>query len=169
MNTPPTEFETASILQRFVAQGIDVIFFLALAALPAQFLTSNSGFVAIALVLVLMVSALAYRFFADGVFGGAALGKRLLGIYVVDATTRQPCSIGQSLARMSVFVIPFVFLIEPVLLAIDSRQRWGDRLAQTYVLRRHPKPAPVPAPSRPFDLSKIGDTLAKLKTPTDDA
>ena len=78
MNTPPTEFESASVPQRFVAQGIDVVLCFALAVLPAQFLTSSSGFIAIALVFVLIVCALAYRFFADGVFGGAALGKRIL-------------------------------------------------------------------------------------------
>jgi uncharacterized RDD family membrane protein YckC len=113
---------------------------------------------------------LAYRLIADGVFGGAALGKRLLGIYVVDAATRRPCSIGQAAIRMGILVIPFACLIEPVVLACDSQQRWGDRVARTYVLRRHPKKSPVTAtPSRPLNLAGLSETLKKLKTPNEEA
>src|SRR5262245_10089515 len=123
---------------------------------------------AILLVLSLLL-ALAYRLVADGVFGGAALGKRIVGIYVVDAAAHRPCSLGQAAIRMGFLVIPIVYFIELVVLACDGQQRWGDRVARTYVLRRHPKPAPVGPAPRPLNLAGLSETLKKLKTPNEDA
>jgi len=164
---PPTEFESASFVQRFIAQCIDTAVVVAVVSMPASVAPAHSTLETIVLLCSLLLG-LIYRLLADGLLGGAALGKRLLGIYVVDAETRQPCSIGQAAIRMGILVIPFTYLIEPVVLACDGQQRWGDRVARTYVLRRHPKAAPVSGmPSRPLNLARLSETLAKIRNPTE--
>src|SRR5438067_1448040 len=106
MNQPPTEFESATPFQRIVAQCIDTFLILVLVAIPASFASPHSTLETL-IGLCSVVIGLAYRLLGDGLFGGAALGKRLLGIYVVDAATRKPCSIGQAALRMGILVIPF--------------------------------------------------------------
>lgn len=167
MNEPPTELESASFVQRFIAQAIDTFFISALLSIPS--LAPAHSTLQTILIFSSLLLALAYRLVGDGMFGGAALGKRLLGIYVVDAATRQPCSPGQAAIRMGVLVIPLAYLIEPVVLACDGQQRWGDRVAKTYVFRRHPKPAPEAPASRPLNLAGLRETMQKLKTPEQDA
>lgn len=108
-------------------------------------------------------SSFGYRLFGDGLFHGAALGKRLFRIRVVDAATRQPCSVGQSAIRMGVLFLPFVPIvpiIELIFLAVERQQRWGDQLARTYVLRSCPEWAPeVARPLRPMDFDRLRETL----------
>jgi hypothetical protein len=65
-----------------------------------------------------------------------------------------------------VLIIPFAWLIEPVILACDGQLRWGDRVARTCVLRRTPKPQPTPTvPARSLQLKGLNETLQKLKSP----
>jgi hypothetical protein len=67
---------------------------------------------------------------------------------------------------MSIVLFPLIYLIEVIFLACDGRQRWGDRVAHTYVLRRHPQPPPL-SNLRPLNLSGLGDTLSQIKKPED--
>ena len=164
MNELPTEFESASVFQRVLAQCIDTTLILVGIWLPVS-IASWSSTVAMLACMFAAFIAFTYRILGDGVFDGAGLGKRLVGIYVVDASTRKPCSLWQAAIRMSVLVIPFVYIIEPIVLACDGQQRWGDQLAKTYVLRRKPKLAPeVSRPLRPINFNQLRDTL-EIKRP----
>jgi uncharacterized RDD family membrane protein YckC len=62
-------------------------------------------------------------------------------------------------------LIPFFYLIELIILYSDGRQRFGDRMAGTYVLRRNPKvaPAPSPVPLRPVDFAAIRNSIQRSK------
>ena len=169
MNESPTELESASFLRRFIAQAIDTTVIAALMIVPFSLAPAHSTLETLLLCASLSF-ALIYRVIGDGLFEGAALGKRILGIYVVDAATRRPCSIGQAAIRMGILIIPLTPLIEPVVLACDGQQRWGDRVAHTYVLRRHPKQSPViSTPPRPLNLTGLRETLNKLRSPDRDA
>ncbi|HSI62468.1 MAG TPA: hypothetical protein VLE43_05095, partial [Candidatus Saccharimonadia bacterium] len=72
---------------------------------------------------------------------------------------RKPCTHKQSLLRNCILFIPMMPLIELVFLSIDGQERWGDRLAQTYVMRDHALPAPPHAPDRPLHLEGLEETL----------
>jgi uncharacterized RDD family membrane protein YckC len=159
-NAIPTEFECASFGQRAFALLIDTALFFWLFAIPTK-LPLPDGPLGFAILGVFILLASGYRIFGDAVFGGAAVGKRLVGIYVVDGATRQPCSFVQCLVRASAWVIPFSYFIEPIVLYSDGRQRYGDRMAGTYVLRRNPKAAPAPAPLRPVDFSAIRKSIQR--------
>lgn len=156
----PTELESASVIQRVIAHGIDLAVMIGIGLLPASFgVTEN---LAIFLYLIALVAAMLYRLLGDAIFGGAAAGKRLLGLRVVDAETRHPCSLIQCAIRTGVTLIPLAPVVEFILLAIDGQQRWGDQLARTYVLRLHAKSEPYHAPSHPIDFAGLKETVSHL-------
>jgi uncharacterized RDD family membrane protein YckC len=156
-NEQPTEYECASVGQRVFARLTDLALIVGLlvgaAFVPA--INREPMFLP-----VLLILALIYYLFCDGLFSGQGVGKRLFGIRVVDARTRKPCSVGQAGLRVVVQFIPFMPIIETVYLAIECVQRYGDKVANTYVLRIHPKPRPVEN-LRPIDYSRFGQTLQK--------
>ncbi|QIF04088.1 RDD family protein [Roseimicrobium sp. ORNL1] len=154
----PTEYETASVVQRVVAHGIDSVVASAVIFASGNLLNLESVGGMLVFVMVLAV-ALGYRIFGDSYFEGHALGKRLVGIRVFDARHRRPCTHMQSAIRNCILFIPLMPMIELVLLCIDGQERWGDRLAQTYVMRDHALQAPVHAPDRPLHLEGLETTL----------
>jgi uncharacterized RDD family membrane protein YckC len=154
----PTEYETASVAQRVIAHGIDSVVVSAVIVAAGKVLNLESVGGILVFVLVLAV-ALGYRIFGDSYFEGHALGKRLVGIRVFDARHRRPCNHMQNAMRNCILFIPFMPLIELVLLCIDGQERWGDRLAQTYVMRDHALETPVHAPDRPLRLEGLETTL----------
>lgn len=82
-----------------------------------------------------LIAGLAYHLLADGLPGGQSLGKRALGIAVVDAVFGSPCTFGQSAGRN--FMLNFLGFIDILFIASKRRQRVGDFVADTVVVRRH--------------------------------
>jgi uncharacterized RDD family membrane protein YckC len=81
-----------------------------------------------------VVLALGYELLRDGFFGGRSLGKKLMGLKVVNTKTGKPCSIKDSILRNITLFIPVVNLIEIVMPFIDAEGlRFGDKLAGTKV------------------------------------
>jgi|GEM_PF-1688438 len=161
MITPhkPEEWQFASVIQRGIAHVIDTAVALAFILLGSALLSSESLFLNITGILII-AAAWAYRLGGDAFFHGQALGKRLLGIKVVDAEHGRPCTPMQSLIRTGIFLIPVMPLVELVLLAIDGQERWGDRAARTYVLRLHAKqPAELDHQIKPMDFKGLREVL----------
>lgn len=73
-----------------------------------------------------------YFVFSDALPNGQSLGKRVLGICVVSKTTRKPCSVLQSFARN--VLTPILGVIDAILILGKSRQRLGDKMANTIVI-----------------------------------
>ncbi|MCV7419638.1 RDD family protein [Mycobacterium yunnanensis] len=69
--------------------------------------------------------------------GGASLGKGLLGIRVLDATTQQPIGFTRSTVRLLAHVADVVPLLLGVLWPLWDRRRqsFSDKLASTVVQR----------------------------------
>ena len=86
--------------------------------------------------LLLILGSMAYTLFADALPGGKSLGKRLANIRVVDVKTKRPCSCGQSLKRNLLLTLPFIGILDAwsIFFGIHN-QRWGDKWANTIVLR----------------------------------
>lgn len=83
-----------------------------------------------------------FPFFLEGLWDGQSPGKWCLGIKVVQ-TDGAPCTIGASVLRNLLLLadwLPALYLGAVVSMAISSRkQRLGDRLADTVVVRRRPE------------------------------
>jgi uncharacterized RDD family membrane protein YckC len=78
-----------------------------------------------------LLYAFVYLLLADGVAAGQSLGKRLLGVVVVDVRTQKPCSLEQSLLRnacLGLGALDLVFILG------GGTQRLGDTLAHTVVV-----------------------------------
>jgi uncharacterized RDD family membrane protein YckC len=75
-----------------------------------------------------------YLLFADALPGGQSLGKRLLGIAVVDDASYAPCSVFQSFVRN--LVAPILGVFDWVFIFGSRRRRLGDMVAGTIVVDR---------------------------------
>jgi uncharacterized RDD family membrane protein YckC len=75
-----------------------------------------------------------YWLFADGLPGGQSFGKKLLGISVIDANTGRACDLGASCIR-NVLLVLFGWLDVAFMLGGTRRQRLGDKVAQTFVVK----------------------------------
>lgn len=132
MSEEPTR---AGLLVRTVAKILDFIIIAAAAEMVPK-----AGFYA----------GLAYLLIGDGLFDGKSLGKRLVGLRVVSAVSRKPCSIRDSIIRNSIFGVGYLFskilwfgwvfvlLVSVfefvVLIGNKDRMRLGDEMAKTLVL-----------------------------------
>ncbi len=131
----------ATFLERASAKFIDVAFALILASVISP-IGPAIGFV--------------YSLIADGLMDGRSIGKRLVGIKVIDITTNKPCSIQKSILRnipfgfaLLMFIVPviglflFIFIglsvvgVETYFLYTDlGSMRIGDTLADTIVIKK---------------------------------
>ncbi|WP_158056255.1 RDD family protein [Halorussus halophilus] len=100
--------------------------------------------------------ALFYRFFLEGYWDGYTVGKKLFGIKVVKEDGR-PCSYGASFGRNLLRIIDgmFYFAVGFIFMAMsDERQRLGDRVANTVVVREEPSRAPETQREREMEASR---------------
>ena len=130
-------------LARLAAKAVDFGIFSILVFIPG-----NLG----------LVIGLSYLALADSLFDGESIGKKTLGIRVIDLEEGTPCSTRQSFVRNIPLLTPFLFsflgdwgwiitmislipltLLEVYLvLKLDSFHRVGDILAQTTVIGNDP-------------------------------
>lgn len=76
--------------------------------------------------------AASYFLLSDGLPRGQSLGKKLLGISVIDSVTGENCSLKQSLFRN--LLSPLLGIIDAFFILGKKRQRIGDKLAKTVVI-----------------------------------
>lgn len=149
--TPPDETTTDVVGERVGAQVIDtvalfvqvVVLTVALAALLRP---SSEGAVR-GLTFLTFLTLPLYGGLLEGYWNGQTLGKRAMGIKVVDGSGAEP-GFGPALARNVPAVVLFSWLTTVVaLVAIatdDRRQRLFDRTAGTYVVDAAGGPRDVP-------------------------
>jgi uncharacterized RDD family membrane protein YckC len=143
----PSEQVRASIKLRIFARLIDFTLILIIILLAAAFLAP------IYYLLVLAIGFI-YWIFSDCLPNGQGLGKRLVKIKVLDGATGRSCTIIQAFIRGIFFWA--LGWIEIFALATDGIQRFGDRIANTFVVRVKPLPPPLPTPPlRPTNLSGL--------------
>lgn len=92
--------------------------------------------------LILLLIPFVYEFIKDGLWKGQSIGKKAMGLMVLNINDNTPCSIGSSILRKFVWIIinffPIVgFLVEPIMiLANEDGRRLGDLAAGTMVIER---------------------------------
>lgn len=135
MNAPlasvPGDLPPASISRRLLAQIIDSVIALLGAVvilLIARALGLSESFGVLAWLLYMLLS--------DGLPGGQSVGKRVMGIAVLHAGSREACSWGRSFVRNATLLV--LGVIDIVFALGSSRRRLGDRLADTVVVRAGP-------------------------------
>jgi len=69
-----------------------------------------------------------------GLPNGQSLGKKLLSIKVINKTNATPCKLSESFIRNITTVIPFLALIDAVMIFGVKKQRMGDEMANTLVV-----------------------------------
>jgi uncharacterized RDD family membrane protein YckC len=127
------------VLNRLVGKSIDLILMIALASLPIY--PANA------------LAAFLYVLICDGFKDGRSLGKRVVGLRVINTTTGKPASLQDSIVRNCTVAIPVLFFMVPIvgwalwflfgipLLAfeiylmtrLDQHARLGDTMADTQV------------------------------------
>jgi uncharacterized RDD family membrane protein YckC len=141
----------AQVIERVIAYLIDLV--------PVAMLESASLLTVIPLLLplapVLPAIATIYFLLRDSIFDGQSVGKRLLGLRVVDVKTSQPGARRESILRnfplALAFFLPivpvighllgagtalFVFSMEAIAIFTDrDGRRLGDKFAGTIVVR----------------------------------
>lgn len=95
------EFPRANLLNRFLAKLID---FLVIGAL-ATIVTAPIG----------SLAALTYSLIADGFFDGRSLGKKMIGLRVVNLRTGMPCNFKDSILRNIPIAAVVMFALIPIL------------------------------------------------------
>ena len=133
------------VLNRLIGKAIDLTLVLFLASLPQL----HAAFYPVG-----PFAAFLYILICDGFQDGRSLGKRVVGLKVVNTTTGKPGSFKDSVMRNSTVAIPVLFFMIPILgwllwfligipiLAIeiylmtrlDLHARLGDTMADTQVL-----------------------------------
>jgi uncharacterized RDD family membrane protein YckC len=84
---------------------------------------------------VVWVPFILYMLLADGMGSGQSLGKKWMKLAVVDQRTGAPCSYGRSFLRN---IVRLLGLLDSLFIFGAKRQRLGDQVAGTIVIRRHP-------------------------------
>ncbi len=84
---------------------------------------------------LLLIIPLYYSFIKDGRGYGQSIGKKACGLMVVNLTDNSPCSKGKSFLRAFISSIPYLQLIDILLVFITSNGRkLGDFAATTQVI-----------------------------------
>ena len=99
----------------------------------------------------------AYWLLRDGMFEGQSIGKRLMGVQVVMARGGSPCSYSVSFLRNLLWIIPLLNILIALnglihLAHTPPSRHWGDRLAETRVIRyvtRRASSQDEPEPEQP--------------------
>ncbi len=86
------------------------------------------------------VVSVLYILLRDGLFDGQSVGKRIIGLKVVAHEVQRPCTAPDSFVRNVLWMLPIVNVVMGVtglhyLLHDPHGRHWGDRLADTRVIR----------------------------------
>jgi uncharacterized RDD family membrane protein YckC len=78
-------------------------------------------------------AAAAYYLLSDALPNGQSVGKKLLGMSVIDERSYLNCNVYQSFVRN--ITTPFLSILDWIFIFFGSRKRLGDMLASTIVIR----------------------------------
>ncbi|MFB3303355.1 RDD family protein [Pseudomonas sp. AMR01] len=122
----------AGLGRRLGGQWIDSLitfFLLYVVGRAAEFVGVSPNAVAI----LAFGSAAAYYLFSDAMPNGQSIGKKLLGMSVIDERSYLSCNLYQSFMRN--VTTPILSIVDWIFIFFGSRKRLGDMLASTIVVR----------------------------------
>ena len=122
----------AGLGRRLGGQWIDsliTLFVLFAVGQSAEFVGATPDAVGI----LAIVAAAAYYLFSDAMPNGQSVGKKLLGMSVIDERSHLNCNLYQSFMRN--ITTPILSVFDWIFIFFGSRKRLGDMLASTIVIR----------------------------------
>ena len=128
-----SENDLASAPQRLVAQIVDQ-FIAVFLAIVISLIFSTLGFKTLSIIVTIVIY-IAYVTLNDALPNGQSYGKHLMKIKVIDLTSGTDCNLGQAFTRNITTAIPLISLIDGLMIFSRKRQRMGDRLANSIVIR----------------------------------
>ncbi|EGU37322.1 RDD domain containing protein [Vibrio sp. N418] len=117
---------------RYIGQSIDFVISAAI-FMFLLWITPKVGFEQETASLISIFTAVLYFLFSDGLPNGQSLGKKLLGISVISTQSGNHCSFTQSFFRN--LLTPVIGTIDAIFILGKKRQRLGDKLAKTVVVK----------------------------------
>lgn len=126
-------YELAHPGRRFQGQFIDGLVAIALFA-AGFFVVGLAGRSGVVYDVLICAIPSVYFLLADAMPHGQSVGKRLLGMSVVDRRTGSFCTLGQSFLRN--LITPILGVIDAVAIFFPGHRRLGDMLAGTIVVNR---------------------------------
>lgn len=90
----------------------------------------NIGYISIFMLLVFLYPVTFV--FRDVIFKGRSIGKRILGLYVLDKNTNESATIKQRIIRNLFF---FIYPIDGIIL-IATKESIGDKVVNTVVIKK---------------------------------
>jgi len=110
------EYKTGDLIKRLVAEIVDEIIIIV-------------GF------LFLIFPGLIYVVIQDALFDGRSIGKKLMGLKVINVKTGANCSYKESAIRNLYLAIPILGWLDYIIvLFAEDHRRVGDKLANTVVI-----------------------------------
>lgn len=128
-----SEYNLAHPAKRYQGQFIDGLISMALFA-GMLIISKHFSYEGEVSDILIMSIPIAYFVLSDALPNGQSIGKRILGIYVISKSTGKSCTIIQSIAR-NLFT-PILGILDACLIFTKSRQRLGDKMANTIVVNR---------------------------------
>ena len=119
--------ELATPLIRMVAHLIDGILGLLILFLFIT-ISSDLGWLGV-------LSWIIYFFLKDSLPNGQSLGKYIFRIQTIGFKIKTPCTLMQALYRNIFLLIPFVGVVDALMIFGRHHQRLGDRIADTVVVK----------------------------------
>ena len=142
----PPRYHRAGRGARFIAYMIDgfiacfMFVYVIVLALSEGYEPENLPDDVVLQLYVSILVPLVYGLFKDGLPGGQSIGKKAMGLMVVDLNKDKPCSYGKSALRtmveMALTMVPVIgFFIEPFFVFTEKDGRKiGDKAAGTMVI-----------------------------------
>lgn len=86
--------------------------------------------------LLCCLPGLAYGFLKDSLYDGRSIGKKVMGLQVLNSESLTPCKMMESVIRACSLAIPLFGIYDGLLVFIDPEGlRYGDRWAKTMVVK----------------------------------
>ena len=87
--------------------------------------------------LLCILPGLAYFLLKDTLYDGRSVGKKMMGLQVINSQTLTPCKMMESVTRNVSLMIPIFGLIDGIMVFVDQDNlRFGDKWATTMVIER---------------------------------
>ncbi|AUI88097.1 hypothetical protein BS333_17155 [Vibrio azureus] len=118
---------------RLIGINIDFLFSAAIFSF-LLWVVPKLGFVQVIASEISFFTAVMCFLLSDGLPNGQSLGKKLLGISTISIKSGKYCSFTQSFFRNVLF--PIIGIIDAVFILGKKRQRLGDKLAKTVVVKK---------------------------------
>ena len=84
-----------------------------------------------------LLPGLAYALLKDTLYDGRSIGKKMMGLQVINSQTLTPCKMMESVIRNVSLMIPVFSLVDAVMVFVDKDNlRFGDKWANTMVIER---------------------------------